>query len=483
MRNKKAKMIFLFVLIILSIAAVLQSCGKAEETAVPASSGDAAIEEEAKFVPSGTGISDVTKSETVTASGDATGAVAKVTVEATLSGFDADDGDYIEDAATLTDIKNKEGAEEYAQDGDNIYWQNLGEDITYEGSASSKLPVDVHISYYLDGSEKSTEEMKGASGRVTIRYDFVNTLAGDYVPFVAIPLVTLDADTFENVEVTNGKLMSFSGSNIAMGMVVPGLGEYLDLNGYDSFEDEDISFDDYVEITADATDFKLDFSAVIVKNGLLEDLEDEDLDDIDDLTDSLKKLGTSGDKLVKAAGKLVSGSDKFKEGLTSFADGVSKLADGISQLDTSLSQMDTESLKATLSAAMSAEKQQIEAAGGTYDAGSSVYAQLLTLIESMDQVKAAVGSLDSAGQQLSDSGEALVDGYGSLDEGISKFESAIKKLNKKGLQKMSDSGEDLADILTKIRKLKSFDKSYDNYGGKLQNQDCDVTFIIECDGI
>ncbi|MCR5784893.1 MAG: hypothetical protein K6G40_04510 [Eubacterium sp.] len=483
MQNSIYKKIILCGLTVAALSIFAVSCGSSSNDDVSESS-DATEEAEEEFSAKGTEVAYYKKSETVTASGDATGNIAKISVESTLSDFEAEDGDYVKDSTTLTNIKNKKGAEEFLlEDDGTLYWQNLGEKITYNADGEDELPVSVKITYYLDGTETSPKDMEGVSGEVKIRYEFENVYEGSYVPFVAVPVVALDDEVFKNIEVENGKLVSFGDSTVVVGMVIPGFEEYLSLSGYDSFKDSDVSFADYVEITADAEDFELDFSSVIVKNGLTEDIDEDDLGDIDDLADSLEDLGKAGDELEEAAADILSGSKTFKSSLETYTDGVSSLADGLSSLDSSLSSVDVSSLKEELQSAIAQEKAMTEEAGGTYNAEESSYYKLLVLAESLEEVKSAVGQLDSAGQKLKSGGSKLLSGYNSLNSGLSEFKEAIEELNEEGLSELSDTGKDIASILKKIRRLKKNDLAYDSYGGYTSGADCDVTYIIECDGI
>ena len=90
------------------------------------------------------------KTETVYVKSDAKGNPWEITVQTKLK--NTGDGDTIKDYTNLTDIKNKEGDEAFTQNADGtVEWENHGEDITYEGTGSAELPVDVSISYELDG--------------------------------------------------------------------------------------------------------------------------------------------------------------------------------------------------------------------------------------------------------------------------------------------------------------------------------------------
>lgn len=53
-------------------------------------------------------------------------------------------------------------------------WDAKGNDIYYQGTTQKALPVDVSISYQLDGKPISAEALAGKSGRVTIRFSYQN---------------------------------------------------------------------------------------------------------------------------------------------------------------------------------------------------------------------------------------------------------------------------------------------------------------------
>ncbi len=96
-----------------------------------------------KLLEAGTGMAALKKEEMVYASADAEGNVYKTTVETTL----ISDGDEpVLDSSRLSDIKNTQGGEEFVtlEDG-TMLWENLGEDIVYEGTGEEELPVQVHV--------------------------------------------------------------------------------------------------------------------------------------------------------------------------------------------------------------------------------------------------------------------------------------------------------------------------------------------------
>lgn len=260
------------------------------------------------------------KTETVYVKSDAKGNPREITVQTKLK--NTGDGDTIKDYTNLTDIKNKEGDEAFTQNADGtVEWENHGEDITYEGTGSAELPVDVSISYELDGQAIEPEELAGKSGQLKIRFDYKNkttqTIKVDgkeeqvSVPFAVISTMLLSDDHASDIEVENGKVMDIDGQKLVIGYACPGLTKSLKLVTYEPTEDIDIP--EYVEVTADVTDFSLDFTATIISSGLLEDMDLKDLDEVDEMSDNMKKLEEATDKLSDGAGALENGLQVMNE--------------------------------------------------------------------------------------------------------------------------------------------------------------------------
>lgn len=214
---------------------------------------------------------DIGKDETVYVISNSVGNPEKVIVSDHL--VNNDNKDTIEDASNLTDITNVKGDETFTQNGSKVTWDAQGSDIYYQGTSDEELPVTQKITYYLDGTETTPEELAGKSGKVTIRFDYTNnktveaTIDGKKeninVPFVAISGMILD-DSFSNIEVTNGKVMADGNNSVVFGYALPGLADSLDVDE-DDF-DEDVSIPEYFEVTADVENFSLDMTMTVVAN-------------------------------------------------------------------------------------------------------------------------------------------------------------------------------------------------------------------------
>ena len=321
--------------ILLSAALLLSACGQAASTTetTPTDAPAAVTETAAQTSAPKTTPGGVDKAETVYAKANADGTVTETTVEAVLK---ARDGATIEDVAALRDIINKEGDEEYTTGADNaLTWQNSGNAITYEGKSDAALPVTTRVTYYLNGVETAPDDLAGQSGRVRIRFDYTNhtretvTVDGqEYtvcVPFTAITAVILDGDKFSNIEADNGKVMELDGTTAVLGTAMPGLADNLRLTEFEPLEDTEIPT--YFEVSADVTDFSLDFTATILTPSALDDLDTGDLSDLDDLSDTLDDLTDAADELVDGTGALADGVQGLNEGAEALADGLTQLYD------------------------------------------------------------------------------------------------------------------------------------------------------------
>ena len=356
MKNKiKDRILRLTLGVGVAAAVGMTGCGKTDtssdsaQTAKTEDAKEAADTQEASKTSDDTQKKDTEekdKTETVYVKSDAKGNPREITVQTKLK--NTSDGDTIEDYTNLTDIKNKEGDEAFTQNADGtIEWENHGEDITYEGTGSEELPVDVNISYELDGQPIEPEELAGKSGSLKIRFDYKNKTTQTIkiegkeeqvsVPFAVISTMLLSEDHASNIKVENGKVMDIDGQKLVVGYACPGLTKSLKLTTYEPTEDIDIP--EYVEVMADVTDFSLDFTATIISSGLLEDMDLKDLDDVDEMSDNMKKLEEATDKLSDGAGTLEDGMKTYQTYLDQYLSGVTALDQGAGALESGLQVM------------------------------------------------------------------------------------------------------------------------------------------------
>ena len=274
----------------------------------------------------------VYKEETVYVNADATGTTDEVTVSNWLKNSGSVSGS-LTDASTLKDIKNVKGDETFKASGDTLTWNTDGEDIYYQGTTDQDLPVSVKLTYYLDGKEIKPADLKGKSGHLKIQVDYTNkekkTVSVDgkqeevYTPFVMMTGMILPNETFSNVTIDNGKVISDGSKNIVVGFGMPGMKESLNL---DESKTEDLTIPESLCVEADVTDFTMSSTFTVALTDLLDDIDFDNIVDVDSLKSSL-------DELEDAALQLVSGSDTLADGAGTLADGVNSYTEGADTLN------------------------------------------------------------------------------------------------------------------------------------------------------
>ncbi len=275
------------------------------------------------------------KDETVYVLANAEGSVKKVIVSDWIKNSLKDK--TVKDKTELNDVKNVKGDESYVMDTDNMrVWNADGADIYYQGTISKELPVDLKVTYKLDGKTVSADEIAGKSGKVTIRFDYTNKQYNEvniggktekiYVPFAMLTGLMLDNDVFSNVSVTNGKIINDGDRTVVAGFALPGLQQNLNLSK-DKFE-----IPDYIEITADAKKFALTTTLTLATNSLFNEFDTSKLNSADDLQAQLGELTSGMTKLIDGSSELYGGLTTLLSKSKELAAGVDKLAAGANDL-------------------------------------------------------------------------------------------------------------------------------------------------------
>lgn len=277
---------------------------------------------------------DIGKEETVYVISDSNGNVTNTIVSDHL--INKDEQSSLKDMTDLSEIENVNGNETFTRDGDQLIWQADGNDIYYQGTTDKATPVTQKVTYYLDGKEITPEELAGKSGKVTIRFDYTNnekvktTIAGKEeeicVPFVAMTGIAFD-DSFKNIEVSNGKVISDGNNNIVVGYALPGLKD--SLNVKDSDFDSDIELPDYFEVSAQVEDFSLEMTMTVAMNAT-NFISMDSSDATASMDDMLNTLTDATGKLQDGSGDLAEGMDTLKSKMGDFSNGVVSLKDAIS---------------------------------------------------------------------------------------------------------------------------------------------------------
>ncbi len=283
------------------------------------------------------------KDETVYVLAGADGSVQKIIVSDWLKNTLG--ASVLNDQTDLTDVENVKGDESYTLgSGNSRVWDAQGNDIYYQGNIDKELPVDLSVTYKLDGKTISPDELAGKSGKVTIRFDYENKqyemveIDGKqekiYVPFAMLTGVLLDDDVFTNVEVSNGKLFDDGSRTAVVGIAFPGLQENL------AISKDQLEFPNYVEITADAKDFELGMTVTLAANELFSELDTDSLDSISELSESMGDLTDAMDQLLDGSSQLYDGLTTLLEKSGELVEGIDQLAAGAASLKTGAGSLD-----------------------------------------------------------------------------------------------------------------------------------------------
>ena len=375
--------------IALCLCALLSASGIAMTAfALNTDSNEAEKQEEPKasFVADNAGIS---KDETVYVLAGTDGSVQKIIVSDWIK--NSLGSAAVNDNSELTNVENVKGEETYTMNGDNMrVWDAQGNDIYYQGNIEKELPVDLSVTYKLDGKPILANDLVGKSGRVTIRFDYQNkqyeTVEIDgkqekiYVPFAMLTGVLLDDDVFTNVEVTNCRLINDGSRTAVIGIAFPGLQENL------AISKDKLEIPNYVEITADASNFQLAMTVTLATNEIFNELDGNGFDSVSELRASVEELMGAMNQLTDGVVSLKNGADSLDAGAAELMSGAAELSEGLNTLASNNDTLNA-GAKQVFETLLSTANTQLAAAGLNVPALTvENYAQVLSgIITSLDK--------------------------------------------------------------------------------------------------
>lgn len=496
MKKKLVKTISISLAALLAIAGISYSALSGNEKVASADTSKDAktiqntIESNVKFNEIGED-----KEETVYVLTDANGNVNKTIVSDWLKNKDG--SDKLEDKSDLKDIENVKSDADYITGEDGaITWNANGEDIYYQGTTDKQLPVDVKVTYLLDGKEMSPSEIAGKSGKVTIKFEYTNnqkkeiTVNGKktemYVPFTMISGMILDGNKFRNVEVNSGKVISDGNRLVVVGLGFPGMNSNLALS--DITSDGKTEFPETVEVTADVEDFSLALTLTMGSADLISAVDVDSVTAVDDLKDVVKKLVESTDALQTGSAKLNEGLKTLKnsfgtystgiktyvntvnsnigllnEKVPSFVDGTKQISDGVGQIVGAM-----EGDNGAVSGANQLAQGSAELSNGLNDLANSVgtvgstdnntvtgavnniATGSSTLFSYVDKMLA--GFDDQNGSYgLTNGSKAVSDGSKAVSDGVNALVSQLNKMIQTINTSISDNEKSIAQLNAVIR--------------------------------
>ena len=315
------------------------------------------------------GKSSFSKSETVYAVMNGDGSIKSTTVSEHL--YSASGLANVTDKTTLTDIQNTESDAEFTQNGEELVWNTNDTDVYYKGNTDKALPIDVKVTYALDGQEAALEDIIGKSGHLTVTVNLKNNETGTVnvngkdrtivTPLITAVGVILGGDA-SNVTAEHGMIESAAKSSVAAFVTLPGVKD--SLSGL--LPDEVDSIEDYLQDTvtveADVEDFTCPqvMVACATSTAALGTSNVFDLSSINDLTDGINQLNDAMSQLMDGASQLVDGTSQLAGGVLALLDGANTLNNGAAALDDGLGRLTNglDTLSAN-NAALNAGAQQV----------------------------------------------------------------------------------------------------------------------------
>ena len=354
--------------------------------------------------PVHTGNGETKKEETVYVKAEADGTVRDIVVSDILR--NGTGAESITDRSELSGIRNVKGKEGFQKREDGtLVWQADGKDIYYQGETKKALPVEVKITYYLEGEQIEPSKLAGKSGNVRIRFDYINhetqtaMVSGEErtisTPFAVMTGLFLDEEKFMNVEMENGRVISDGSRIMAGGVAIPGLADSIALSEVEDLEDPDIP--EYLELTAYTTDFELPLTMTAVTSDFAEEIDLDDLDSYEDLKDDMQELKDASEELVDGTHELVDGVVELQDGAQELYDGAVELDDGAKELKDGAVELDNGAFDLR------------DGALDLKDALKAYNAGLDTLVASMANADGNGNDITVVAGQLSDGVDQVVD--------------------------------------------------------------------------
>lgn len=290
--------------------------------------------------------------------------------------------------------------------------------VPSEADLEKELPIGLDITYRLNGKTVTAGELAGKSGRVTVRFDYTNQQSRDvtidgkketiYVPFTVMTGMLLDNKKFQNIEISNGKLIDDGGHTAVIGIAFPGLQENL------AADPGKLEIPSFVEMTADVQDFSMDMTITIVTNALFQELDTGELDSIGDLSESLNDLTDAMDQLMGGSNQLYDGLNTLLNKSGDLVSGINQLATGAKELKAGAGSLDEGA------AALQAGAAQLQTGLDTVVSNNSSLingaAQVFNTLLSTANTQLAAAGLDVPAMSIGNYADVLNGVIASLDE-------------------------------------------------------------------
>ena len=325
----------------------------------------------------------------------------------------------------------------------NTESNELVEENTYEGNDAKDLPVDVAISYKLEGKEIQPEELAGKSGKVSITVSYTNRSAVQkkingkkeelYTPFLMATIVVLPAEQFSNIKIDTGKVLGQESNYMVIGYGLPGIADSLNIEDEELLEKVPEAF----TITADTTNFEMESTFTYASAEIFSEFDLDDNSILDDVEEGIELLTDSSEELVEGSEKISDSVLQFKKSFAEYAKGEKGLNQGIKKLTKGGKTLQkgingyvsgTNSLVTGVQTYVSATKKITDGTQSLYNGMKDMPASYSTFSTGLQNYTAAVDALakEETGTALKNGASAVATGIGTVNTSLTTLEKSYE---------------------------------------------------------
>lgn len=341
------------------------------------------------------GFSQIVKDETVYVKLNHDGSVDSTMVVNHLSGsseeeYFIDYGKYTELEPLVTDLEIK-----MENDFLKLPTKLLEEkDIYYQGKIDNPIPMNIKITYFLDGKEVKAEELLGKDGNMKI---VIAIKDSDY--FTTQIQIPLSLKKFSNIKSQDGvqalvgKTMTVAFNHLPIG---------------DS------------EFTLEADGKNIELEQFIISASLM------DIQLPGDIGGDLNKLSTGIGDISNAVTEISNGSNELSKGSVKLRNGLSSLSSGIAQFFNGMKSIDSNT-------------KEVVKGFGSFNSG------LLELKDNISNLTGGVTEMNNGLKKLGSEGTNIQNGLQQLNGGTKELNSGLSAVSK-GLGELNQGHEQLVQL-------------------------------------
>lgn len=282
----------------------------------------------------------LTKEETVYTKLKTDGSSYKTIVNEHL--INQEKNDKIEDVSTLQNVKNINGSEKVTNKNGSLTWESNGKDIYYQGESNKELPIQMKVTYKLDGKEISAKKLAGKSGHLemTITYENLSKktvqLNGKketmYTPFTVATVFYINHKNASSIQGKNVKMVDDGTKTMFMGISFPGLQESLNVSK--------VNIPNEITVSMDVKKFEMGNMITVATPNLLDNVDASTWNGLNAIYSQVNSLNTASQTILNGTKTLNDGLITYQQKNQEFYEALSKINDGATLLNTKYQELD-----------------------------------------------------------------------------------------------------------------------------------------------